>query len=77
MASGACGTSNPGTQTAIQMLNTIGFPIGLFMMVYMGIKWMVAEGPEERENARRGIIYIVIGLILLQTARGLVEGLLC
>jgi len=59
------------------MITTIGNACAIFMMVYLGIKWMVAEDPEGRENARRGIIYIVIGLILLRASAGLVWFLLC
>jgi len=59
------------------MLTTIGNACAYFMMVYMGMKWMMAEDPEGRENARRGVIYIVIGLILLRSSSPLVLYLLC
>ena len=56
---------------------TIGPPIALFMMVYMGMKWTMAESPEEVENARRGVIYIVIGLLIIMAGVELVYFLLC
>ncbi|MFH0862510.1 MAG: pilin [Candidatus Altiarchaeota archaeon] len=61
----------------INQLLTLGSPIAFLMMVYMGIKWYMAEGPEDRENARRGIIYVVIGLIMLRGAQEFVHYLLC
>lgn len=60
-----------------EFLEKISYPIGFFMIVYMGIKWIISEGPEDRENARRGVIYVVIGLILLKSAVELVTYLLC
>ena len=61
----------------MSQLMTMGAPIGLVMMIYMGVKWVLAEGPEDRENSRRAVIYIIIGLIMLRTAHPLVEYLLC
>ena len=72
-----CAADMPTLTRVMIWLRQIGWPLGLFMMVYMGIKWIISEGPEERENARRGLIYVVIGLILLQGAIQLAYGLLC
>jgi hypothetical protein len=60
-------------QNVIVPLRTIGWPIGFFMMAYMGIKWITAESAEDRENAKRGVIYIFIGLILLNVTMGFFE----
>jgi hypothetical protein len=70
-------TTNPQMDNVMGQLITMGTPIGLIMTLYMGVKWIIAEGPEERENSRRAIIYIIIGLIMLRAARPLVEYLLC
>ena len=67
----------PAIQTIQTLLKNIGYPIALFMMVYMGAKWAVAEGPEDRENARRGIIYIVIALVMLVSSASFTTYLLC
>jgi hypothetical protein len=61
----------------IVSIQTIGYPIGFIMMIYMGVRWFLAEGPEDRENARRGVIYIIIGIMLLRTADPLINYLLC
>jgi hypothetical protein len=63
--------------TILTFLTEIGNPIGYFMFVYMGIKWVLAEGPEDRENARRGVIYICIGILMLRTSLWTVDYLLC
>jgi hypothetical protein len=47
------------------------------MMSIEGAKYITSGNPQERESARRGIIYIVIGLIILQTAVSLTEYFLC
>ncbi|MBD3388239.1 MAG: hypothetical protein GF416_04095 [Candidatus Altiarchaeales archaeon] len=76
-AAQSCGANIP-TMTSIQSsLKIVGSAAGVFMIVYLGIKWMTANGPQDRESARRGVIYVVIGLIILRTALELIEYLLC
>lgn len=72
-----CGENIPAMVEIMQMLQKIGYAIAVFMFAYLGIKWMLAEGPADRENARRGIIYIIIGLMLLRAGVPLVYFLLC
>jgi drug/metabolite transporter superfamily protein YnfA len=60
-----------------EQLRIISGPLGFLMVILLGIKWMVAEGPEERENARRGIIYVVIGMLLVRASWDLTIMLLC
>ncbi|MFH1054970.1 MAG: hypothetical protein V1744_02620 [Candidatus Altiarchaeota archaeon] len=67
----------PAMVGVMDMIRTFGYPLGLFMLIYMGLKWMTSEGPEERDNARRGIIYMIIGLLLLKVGWDLVLYLLC
>ena len=74
---GACANYLPEMLTIITQLQTIGAPIAFLMMIYLGMKWYMAEGPEDRENSRRGVIYVIIGVILLQAAMPLVHYLLC
>ena len=64
-------------RNVMDYLRQIGYPIAFFMMIYVSIKWITAEGPEDRENGRRGIIYIIIGILLLRTGDDLVWSLLC
>jgi len=75
--SASCATNLPTFINIMIWLQQIGYPLALFMMAYMGIKWVMAEGPEPRENARRGVIYVVIGIILLRGGVQLAYNLLC
>jgi len=75
---GRASASSWGSFADIQTsLVTIGAVVGLLFMVLEGIAWMMAEGPEEREDAKKGIIYILIGLIILTSAYTFVRYLLC
>jgi hypothetical protein len=65
-----------GQRSVVDIMTTIGMPIALIMLIYMGIKWSMAESPEEHENAKKGIIYIVIGVILIRVGVGLAYYLL-
>ncbi len=76
-ASATCYASIPAIDYMQDQLQAIGWPIGWFMVALMGIKWIISEGPEAREDARRGVIYVVIGLILLMTAESLTIMLFC
>jgi type IV secretory pathway VirB2 component (pilin) len=77
----AVGCDDPAARAAAAnisvMLTTIGNACGVVMIIYMGLKWMLADDPQGRENARRGIIYIIIGLIILRVASALVYYLMC
>jgi hypothetical protein len=63
--------SHPAIQAVIEGLSgdirTAGYAMAFIMMMYMGIKWTIAEGADERENAKKGIIYVIIGVLLLRT----------
>lgn len=76
-ASAQCAVNIPAMNQTMQFFQLIGYPIAFFMMVYMGVKWVMADGPSDRENARRGIIYIIIGVILLRASRQIVYFILC
>lgn len=77
VTAGGCDTSIAPLNDMMIWLAQIANPLGLFMMIYMGIKWSMAEGAEDRENARRGIIYVVIGLLLVQVSDDLIYQLYC
>jgi len=72
----ACLANIPTMNRVQNMMQTMGYPLAFIMMLYMGLKWMTAETPSDRENARRGVIYIVIGVILLRVANQVILYLL-
>lgn len=58
-------------------LKYIGAVLAVLFMVLNGIKWIIADGPEDREDAKKGIIYTIIGLILLGAAYQFIYYLMC
>ena len=58
------------------LLLRIGTVVGTLMIVVEAVGWISAQNPQERENAKRGIIYVLIGLILLKSSENLVNFLL-
>jgi len=58
-------------------LKYIGGGLAMVLMVFEGIKWMTAESPEDREDAKRGIIYIIIGLVMLAASYSFIFFLFC
>jgi|GEM_PF-1301242 len=49
-------------------LKQIAVALGWIMMVIMGIKWMTADSASDRADAKKGMLYIVIGLLLVAAA---------
>ena len=54
-------------------LKTVAYSLGWIMMVIMGIKWIIADSPNERADAKKGMIYIVIGLLVVKSAVQLIQ----
>ena len=72
------GAGQWGSFTDVQnTLTSVGTSLAILMMALQGIKWILSDTPEEREDTKRGIIYIIIGLILLGSAYTFVYYLLC
>lgn len=55
----------------IYILGAIAVASAAFLIMVHGVKWMTADDFEGRQNARRGITYVFIGLILVMTAAAL------
>jgi hypothetical protein len=58
-------------------LASVGYALGYIMMVFMGVKWIVADSPNDRAEAKKGILYIVIGLLIIASATDLLNRLYC
>ncbi len=46
-------------------LKQIAVALGWVMMIIMGIKWITADAASDRADAKKGMIYIVIGLLVV------------
>ncbi|MFH0862509.1 MAG: pilin [Candidatus Altiarchaeota archaeon] len=54
-------------------LRGVAYALGWMMMVLMGVKWIVADSPNERADAKKSMIYVVIGLLVVASACGLLQ----
>ncbi len=52
---------------------TVALALGYLMMVLMGIKWIIADSPNDRADAKKGMMYVVIGLLLVASACSLLH----
>lgn len=59
-----------------EILIKVGSALGVLMIAIGGVKWIISESPKGRDDARKSIMYVVIGLMLLISADKLVEYLL-
>ena len=46
--------------------------IAILMITVYGIKWKLAESPEAKEEAKRGILNVIFGLAIIIIAASLV-----
>jgi hypothetical protein len=56
-------------------LKTVASALGTLVITYAGIKWIMSEGPQERDDAKKTIIYALVGLIIVSLADELVAAL--
>ena len=54
-------------------LKQVAVALGWIMMIIMGIRWMIADSPNERADAKKGMMYIMIGLLVIAAACGLMR----
>ena len=51
--------------------------LGLLIISLMGAKWIVADSAQERAEAKKGIIYVIVGLLVVHSMATLVDRLYC
>ena len=59
-----------------EILLIVGSAFGALMILFEGIKWVTAQSPVDREDAKKGILYVLIGLFLLKGAENIVRFLI-
>jgi len=47
--------------------------VGVIMLILHGFKWLVSEDMEGRKDAKKGMIYVMLGLAFIAIASALVE----
>lgn len=71
-------SSNPGQavknfgKTALGVIQVVGTGIGIIMLLYIAIKYMVAA-PSEKAEYKKTAINFVIGAVILFAAMGILE----
>ena len=70
---GLAASQAPPNLSWVTSLRAMAYALGWLMMVVMGIKWIIADSPNERADAKKSMIYIVIGLLIVSSARGLLQ----
>lgn len=63
-------------QEVESILLQIGSALGALMIAIEGVKWVSAQSPQDRESAKKGVIYVMIGLMLLKGSENIVLFLL-
>ncbi|RLI93245.1 MAG: hypothetical protein DRO89_00495 [Candidatus Altiarchaeales archaeon] len=69
---GVC-ESNRQFCDVIELLRYTAMFVGIIMLILHGFKWLVSEDMEGRTDAKRGMIYVMVGLALMVLASALVE----
>lgn len=68
-------------QTELEELNdalvTVAAAMGVLMISIQGLKWITSDNPQDRAEAKKGLIYILVGLLVVALAAQIVLGLYC
>lgn len=67
---------SPVAELNVGLLN-IASALGVLVITYAGIRWVASESPQEREDAKKTILYVIVGLIIVRLAHPLVQALYC
>jgi len=70
--SGVC-ESNRQFCDVIELLRYTAMFVGIIMLILHGFKWLVSEDMEGRKDAKRGMVYVMVGLALMVLTSALVE----
>lgn len=50
--------------------------MGAIMLLLLALKWIISDDPQGRTDARRGIWYVIVGIIIIMSATALVGTIL-
>ncbi len=68
---------NPELADLAAGLTTVAAALGTLMIAVQGLRWITSETPQDRADAKKGLTYILIGLLIVAITACLVEGLYC
>lgn len=72
VASAAAWASAFTAADVIQPTTKLVYALGWLMLTVLGMKWIVAESTQERLDAKKGMIYIVVGLLVVRVICNLI-----
>lgn len=58
-------------------LQSMAAALGALLILIMGIRWIMADSAQERQEAKRGILYVVIGLLIVYSVDQIIQTLYC
>ncbi|MBM3308940.1 MAG: hypothetical protein FJY77_01680 [Candidatus Altiarchaeales archaeon] len=56
-------------------LKNVASALGVLVITYAGVKWVMSEGPQDRDEAKKTIIYVVVGLVVVSMSQDLTNAL--
>lgn len=54
-------------------LKTIGSSVGILVITYAGLRWIFYDNPQERDDAKKTIIYVMVGVFIIGNASEIVS----
>ena len=61
-----------GFDPIIRILSGVAVAVATVMLGYLGVGWLTADTPAKRSNAKKGVVYIVAGMIILAGGKDMV-----
>lgn len=58
-------------------VETIAAALGVLMIAYAGVMWIMAGGPQDRDDAKKTLIYVMVGLLVVALALDIVGAVYC
>jgi len=58
-----------------QGLKTVAAALGVLIITHAGLRWIAAGSPQERDDAKKTIVYVIVGLIIVNMSEYLVAAL--
>lgn len=61
----------------VKGLQDVAAALGVLMIAYSGARWIMADSPQDREDAKKTIIYVIIGLLIVSLTKDIVKAIYC
>jgi hypothetical protein len=58
-------TSATASTNFILPMQTVAYSLAWLMMVVLGIKWIVSDSDNERNDAKKGMMYVMVAILVV------------